>query len=205
MLLMHNRGQKIGKQRIILTDRSYLVSRRQHLLTGLALALSACSKEHDSPGNAVKASSIVVPTDLYLQNVLAGAFTLSQLGGKAILLELWATTCAVCVAEMPLIAALSERFEAKGLRVLALAMPYDRPDFVLHFAKERRLPFPIAIDPAGHLLKSITSQAARFGEPSVEGTPTRFLLKTSGQIMYREQGALAAEGKTLEAKLSTLL
>jgi peroxiredoxin len=173
--------------------------RRSLLAASLVLSLTACSKREAS------ASSIVVPTDLYLQNILAGAFTLSQLGGKAILLELWATNCAICVAEMPLMAALSDRYQTRGLRMIALAMPYDRPDLVLHFAKERRLPFPLAIDPAGHLIKEISKQSVQLGEPGIEGTPTRFLLKPSGRVAYREQGALHAEGKTLDIKIAQLL
>ena len=173
--------------------------RRNLLAASLALSLNACSNREAST------LSIVVPTDLYLQNVLAGAFTLSQLGGKAILLELWATNCAICVAEMPLMAALSDRHQASGLRVVALAMPYDRPDLVLHFAKERRLPFPLAIDPAGHLLKELSKQAAQLGAPGIEGTPTRLLLKPSGRVTYREQGTLHAEGKTLDSKITQLL
>jgi peroxiredoxin len=204
--------------------------RRQVLVAGLAMALHACSKApnekttnekttheqttHEQTANeqtkagkapSTKASAIVVPNDLYLQNVMAGAFTLWQLGGKAVLLELWATTCAICVAEMPRIAALSERHQAKGLRTVALSMPYDRPDLVLNFAKEHRLPFPVAIDPAGHLVKAFTRQAAEHREPSLEGTPTRLLLKPSGQLIYREQGALHLDGKTLENQIIRLL
>jgi thiol-disulfide isomerase/thioredoxin len=190
-------GAALARNQQLVTKPS--MPRRHLMAASLVLALNACGKHQASP------SSIVVPTDLYLQNVLAGAFTLSQLGGKAILLELWATTCAICVAEMPWISALSDRYQARGLRVIALAMPYDRPDLVLHFAKERRLPFPLAIDPAGHLLKDISKQAAPLGEPGIEGTPTRLLLKPSGRVVYREQGALHAEGKTLDAKIAELL
>jgi thiol-disulfide isomerase/thioredoxin len=189
----------------ILPETGQSQSRRQLLVAGLAFSLGACNKDHNTQGSERKTSAIVVPTDLYLQNVLAGAFTLKQLGGKAILLELWATSCAICVAEMPLISALSERYEAKGLRTVALSMPYDRPDLVLHYAQKQRLAFPIAVDPAGHMLKAITRQAAQSGEATVEGTPTRLLLKPSGQLVYREQGTLQAEGKTIENELQRLL
>ena len=189
----------------ILPEARNSSSRRHFLLAGFVFSLDACTKDSDLQSSERKASAIVVPTDLYLQNVLAGAFTLKQLGGKALLLELWATTCAICVAEMPIISALSERYEAKGLRTVALAMPYDRPDLVLHYAQKVRLPFPIAIDPAGHMLKAITEQAAQFGEPSVEGTPTRLLLSPSGKLLYREEGALKSAGKTLESRLLKLL
>ncbi len=189
----------------ILPETRHSSSRRHLLVTGLAFSFSACTKDSPTQSSERKASAIVVPTDLYLQNILAGAFTLKQLGGKAVLLELWATTCAICVAEMPMISALSERYEVRGLRTVALAMPYDRPDHVLHYAQARRLPFPIAVDPAGHMLKAITRQAAQYGEPSVEGTPTRLLLNPFGQLLYQEQGALNFGGKTLESQLLKLL
>ncbi len=189
----------------ILPETRSSSSRRQFLGAGLAVSLSACTKDTTTQSSERQASAIVVPTDLYLQNVLAGAFTLNQLGGQAILLELWATTCAICVAEMPMISALSERYQAKGLRIVALSMPYDRPDLVLHYAQDRRLPFPVAVDPAGHMLKAITRQAAQYGEPKIEGTPTRLLLNYSGQLVYREQGALQVEGKSLESQMLRLL
>jgi thiol-disulfide isomerase/thioredoxin len=186
-------------------SKRVLLGRRNVLSGGLALALGACSKNSNEQNSKLQASAIVVPVDLYLQNVLAGAFTLAQLGGKAILLEFWATSCAICIAEMPIIAVLSERYESKGLRTVALSMPYDRPDLVLHFAKERRLPFPLAVDPAGHLLKDIATQAAQHREAALEGTPTRLLLKRTGQVVYREQGGLHNEGKTLDREIAKLL
>jgi peroxiredoxin len=163
-------------------------------LASFAALNTACKDQRGAQGPVASKVS-VVPTDLYLQDVLGAAFTLGQLKARAILLEFWATSCSICLAEMPQIVTIQETFAAKGLQVVALAMPYDRPDHVLHYAKAQRLPFPIAIDPSGHLLKAVAQQ--HLGQGAIEGTPTRLLLNTKGEVIYREQGALAGQGQAL--------
>jgi peroxiredoxin len=172
-------------------------------LGGAFITLSTACREQRSEQVPRAHKVSVVPTDLYLQDVLGAAFTLDQLKARAILLEFWATTCSICLSEMPQIVTIHETFVSKGLHVVALAMPYDRPDHVLHYAKAQRLPFPIAIDPAGHFLKAVTQQHQ--GQEAIEGTPTRLLINSKGEIIYREQGALAGEGQALVKRIRDAL
>jgi thiol-disulfide isomerase/thioredoxin len=175
-------------------------SRRQVLSGSLALSLAACTRSREE-----RASALVAPMTHSLQNVQAGMFTLKQLAAKTILLEFWATSCAICVAEMPLIVNIDQKFAPQGLCTVALAMPYDRPDRVLHYAKEHELPFIVAIDPAADLINVMSEQAHKAGEIFVEGTPTRLLLDRSGRVRYREEGGLKQRGLTLEAQIQALL
>jgi thiol-disulfide isomerase/thioredoxin len=101
------------------------------------------------------------------------------LQGKAVLVNFWATSCAVCVAEMPELASVYEAYRVRGLELVAVAMPYDRPDHVLHFASTRRLPFPVALDPMGEAV-------AAWG--GVEGTPVTWLAGPDGRILRRWLG-----------------
>jgi peroxiredoxin len=102
-----------------------------------------------------------------------------ELRGKAVLVSFWATSCAVCVAEMPELASVYEAYRGRGLEMVAVAMPYDRPDHVLHFASTRRLPFPVALDPMGEAV-------AAWG--GVEGTPITWLAGPDGRIVRRWLG-----------------
>jgi peroxiredoxin len=102
-----------------------------------------------------------------------------ELRGKAVLVNFWATSCAVCVAEMPELASVYEAYRGRGLEMVAVAMPYDRPDHVLHFASTRRLPFPVALDPMGEAV-------AAWG--GVEGTPITWLAGPDGRIVRRWLG-----------------
>ncbi len=97
----------------------------------------------------------------------------SALMGKVVLVNFWATSCVSCVAEMPDIAKLYTELAPKGYDTLAVAMAYDRPDFVQHFAKTRALPFKVAIDNTGSVAKA-------WGDVKV--TPTSFLVNKQGQI-----------------------
>jgi peroxiredoxin len=99
--------------------------------------------------------------------------------GKVMLVNFWATSCATCVKEMPQIVATYDKFKARGLDTVAVAMSYDPPAFVAKYAETRKLPFGVAIDNTGTL-------AQAFG--SVQMTPTTFLINKRGEIVKRFVG-----------------
>ncbi|MGM9485202.1 TlpA family protein disulfide reductase [Roseateles sp. NT4] len=99
--------------------------------------------------------------------------------GKVMLVNFWATSCATCVKEMPQIIATHDKFKARGLDTVAVAMSYDPPAFVAKYAETRKLPFGVAIDNTGTV-------AQAFG--SVQMTPTTFLINKRGEIVKRFVG-----------------
>jgi peroxiredoxin len=101
------------------------------------------------------------------------------LRGKVVLVNFWATSCASCVHEMPQIVATHERFKARGFETLAVAMSYDPPAAVAHFAQTRGLPFGVVIDNTGAVARS-------FGD--IRLTPTTLLINKRGQIVKRYVG-----------------
>ena len=103
----------------------------------------------------------------------------TQLRGKVVLMNFWATSCTICMHEMPQIVATHEKFKSRGYDTLAVAMSYDPPASVVHYAQTRQLPFGVAIDNTGAIAKS-------FGD--VRGTPTSFLINRRGEIVKRYIG-----------------
>jgi thiol-disulfide isomerase/thioredoxin len=104
---------------------------------------------------------------------------LDALRGKVVLINFWATDCVPCRREMPAMAETYRRYRPHGLEAIFIAMPYDRPDLVLHFTRSSELPFPVALDVQG--------EAARaFG--GVRATPTAFLVDKHGRIVERILG-----------------
>ena len=99
--------------------------------------------------------------------------------GKVMLVNFWATSCATCVKEMPQMVATHDKFKARGLDTVAVAMSYDPPAFVARYAETRKLPFGVAIDNTG-------SVAQAFGQ--VQMTPTTFLINKRGEIVKRFVG-----------------
>jgi peroxiredoxin len=121
----------------------------------------------------------------------------NSLRGRVTLVNFWATTCAICVAEMPEWVRLHQQLRPSGgFDILAVAMSYDPPARVAEFAETRRLPFGVVIDNTGAVAKA-------FGD--VRATPSLFLLDPNGRIAHsyigkvdvaavrRDIGALSAK------------
>jgi peroxiredoxin len=123
------------------------------------------------------------------QQVPAVGFTLLDgtkgstvhLRGQVVLLNFWATSCQVCVRKMPRLAQLHREYESRGFTTLAVAMSWDPPARVAHFAETRELPFGVAIDNTGAIARS-------FGD--VQATPTTFLLDRRGAVAKTFVGEL---------------
>ena len=120
---------------------------------------------------AVRSSSVPEVTF----TTLAGKpITTDELRGKVVLVNFWATTCEVCARELPQIVATYKTYASRGFEVVAVAMPYDRPDWVVEYARREQLPFTVALDYDGTLNRA-------FG--GVEATPTGFLIDKQGRIL----------------------
>ncbi len=146
------------------------VARRQLLLATLAAtsaaALGGCDMRQALP-----------PLDYTLLDGSPGHS--AELRGKVVRVAFWATSCAVCVRDMPELVATHLRFQPRGLETLAVAMRHDAPARVADFAQSRRLPFGVVIDNMGALARA-------FGD--VQATPTSFLLDRRGAIARQFTG-----------------
>lgn len=105
--------------------------------------------------------------------------TTADLKGKVTLVNFWATSCVTCVGEMPKMVATYDKYHGKGYDMLAVAMSYDPPDYVVNYTQTRKLPFQVAIDNTGAVAKA-------WGD--VELTPTTFLVNKRGEIVKRYVG-----------------
>lgn len=99
--------------------------------------------------------------------------------GQVTLVNFWATSCTTCVAEMPRMVETYDKYKNKGYNMVAVAMAYDPPSYVVNFAQTRNLPFHVAIDNTGAIAKS-------WGEVNL--TPTSYLIDKSGTIVKRYVG-----------------
>ena len=119
---------------------------------------------------------------------------LSDLKGKVVLVNFWATSCPSCVKEMPGMAATYQDYRDQGFETVAIAMSYDPPTHVLNFVQKNGLPFPVALDADG-------GAAQAFGNIMV--TPTSFMLDQDGKIVKRILGEI--QFPELHAELDKLL
>lgn len=119
--------------------------------------------------------------DITLQLIDGKKLKLSSLKGKPVLITFWATSCPGCIKEMPHLIELYHELHSKGLEVIGIAMPYDRPDYVMEMVKSKNVPYLIAFD--------LKSEAVRaFGNVSL--TPTTFLIDSRGKIVKKKIGEM---------------
>lgn len=107
--------------------------------------------------------------------------TLGNLRGKPVLVVFWATTCKICIKEIPDLIELHHKFGGKGLQIIAVAMPYDHPAAVVKLAKKMKLPYKVALDVDSKVLNAFID---------VRVTPTIFLIANEGHILMRAIGKL---------------
>lgn len=108
------------------------------------------------------------------------AHDLSELSGKVVLLNFWATWCAPCLAELPDLDRLQEAFAGDQFVVLALcedAQSISKID--TYYARRRVETLGRFMDPAGQALRAY----------AVPAIPTSFILDRTGKVRGMLPGA----------------
>jgi cytochrome c biogenesis protein CcmG/thiol:disulfide interchange protein DsbE len=122
--------------------------------------------------------------------------TLASYKGDVVLLNIWATWCAPCRAEMPSIEKLHREFGPRGLRIVAVSV--DDPGqqkTIRDFARELGLTFEILQDPTHDIQKAYQTT----------GVPETFVLGRDGVIRKKIIGATDWSSQGTRALVAQLL
>ncbi len=123
------------------------------LVVGLAWIFISADKSGISTAGKIPApqQGFLAP-DFELQTTTGKTVKLSNLRGQAVLVNLWATWCPPCRAEMQSIDKVYNEYKEQGLVVLAVNMTYqDTESDIEPFVKEQALTFPILLDKTGEM------------------------------------------------------
>ena len=130
--------------------------------------------------------------DLTLKDMHDAAYRLSDLKGKVVLVNFWASWCAPCLAEIPEFIKVREAYHAKGFEILGISTD-DTPQQLRDFAAKYKTNYPLV---------QVTAEAEDAYGP-VFGLPTSILVARDGSICKRHFGPLSKE--QLEKELKALL
>lgn len=128
-----------------------------------------------------------------LDSLTGDALSLGDFAGRPVLLNFWATWCAPCIEEMPLLAGAAAQFDEQGLAVLLIDVG-EELDLVRSFVEERGLDLPVALD-----MNNETAYAYR-----VSAYPTSVLIDTAGRVVDVHRGAFT-DGDMLRQALASIL
>ena len=135
-----------------------------------------------APGQPAQLETIpAVAWDTQIQAVGGGSFKLSDYKDKTVVLDLWATWCGPCRAEIPHLVELHKEYGGKGVEVIGLTTedPNTTADAVADFAKELKIPYRLG------WARADVAQALMNGRPSI---PQTFVIAPGGRIITKFVG-----------------
>jgi cytochrome c biogenesis protein CcmG/thiol:disulfide interchange protein DsbE len=117
---------------------------------------------------------------------------LADLRGRPVIVNFWASWCAPCVEEFPLLRDAAETHAADGLAVVGIVHD-DRSEAARDFMSRFAAGWPAVMDPGGAV-------AADYG---IYGVPETFFIDRSGAVSSRQIGIL--NPTDLERKLAAII
>ena len=168
------------------------------LFTALSIAFSgftACNTATTQKGpvldnsantaNAVGSDADTAKTNKYppaptgimqaeIKDLEGNTFKIEDKKGKVILINLWATWCGPCRAEMPELIAMQDKYRDKNFEVLGLDVDEESVDEIKAFAKEMKLNYPL-----GYADDKLVSEIVKLSRQS--GIPQSVLINRQGQ------------------------
>jgi len=112
---------------------------------GLALLMKGKGGETPSGPKGADLVGMTAP-DFVLQSNQGGEIRLSDLQGKVVMLNLWATWCPPCRAEMPSMETLYRQMKDQDFAMLAVNIEENGPDVVPGFLEQNPHSFPVLFD-----------------------------------------------------------
>lgn len=154
-------------------------------LTLMTLVLTACvgmTKSSFSKSEPVSTSSQPVATVFSKFNFLDPLSGKKQnlgelISNKYALINVWATWCPPCRAEIPDLILVNSQYRAKNVVVVGVSVDGDVAP-VAKFMKEKGINYPVLMD-----------DGSLSGEFGIRGIPTTFFVDKQGRIVNKKIGA----------------
>ena len=131
--------------------------------------------------------------DFTLKTLDGQEITLSQLKGKVVLLDFWATWCGPCRESIPHLIHLYNRYRGNGFELIGMDVDKGDVDTVRRFVKSMDIPYPVVVAP---------DDVAR--SYRVSGIPETVLIDKEGTIRERMVGFSSTIVQELTKKVAEL-
>lgn len=136
------------------------------------------------------------PMPAYAASTLDGKpFDLAAEKGEVVFLNVWATWCGPCRAEIPELKKMQSAYASRGFKVIGVSVDEGGPEQVKDFVKEEGVTYPIALDAEGRIANLLQTTVL----------PTSLLIDRSGTIVWRQVGQIEPNDEGLANALKKAL
>jgi len=130
--------------------------------------------------------------DLKFKDLNGKDVALSDLKGKVVFLNFWATWCDPCRIEIPWLIAMQTKYGPQGFTVVGVAMDDEGKSVVAPFIEKERFDVDGQKLPMSYpILLGSDDAADKFG--GILGYPTSFIISRDGRVIQKFQGLQSEE------------
>jgi thiol-disulfide isomerase/thioredoxin len=122
----------------------------------------------------------------------AQAQKISDLKGKWVYLDFWASWCVPCRQSFPFMNEMQSKLQGKNIQVIAVNVDAKKAD-AERFLAQNPAKFSLAFDAKGELPKRM----------NLKSMPTSYLINPQGKVVFIHAGFRSEDKKLLEDKLMT--
>jgi len=119
---------------------------------------------------------------------------LSDFRGKVLLVDVWASWCAPCKVELPMLDDIAKRLKKSGVEILAVSVDQEKANMMDFVEKKPSWSVNFFHDPDGQLPELLQP-------PKM---PTSYVVDRAGVVRMINQGFESSDAKRLEDKLQAL-
>jgi thiol-disulfide isomerase/thioredoxin len=167
-------------------------------LTGLSACGGATPSNASSPEGSSEAGASIIgqmaPDTEFAALHGSRTVSLSSLRGKVVLLDFWASWCAPCQEELPLLDDLATRLKDKDIEVVGLSIDENKADAMEFLKRKSSWKLTLGHDPE-------QKTAEQFKPPKM---PTSYVIDRKGVVRHMNAGFERADLKKIEAQLLEL-
>jgi thiol-disulfide isomerase/thioredoxin len=169
--------------RLILSRRSVIAATAGLTLGGVASNSARAQAELEDLPDAGPNLSQTAPApapDLKFFSAAGKPLSLANYRGSGLVVNIWATWCGPCVAELPSFAAIARSLAASKILVLPISVDFDGVKAVRPFYASRNITgLPILLDPDGAATDTLNA----------DGIPVTIIINPRGELVGRLEGA----------------
>jgi len=164
-------------------------------LTALVTAPACSRKEPAVPGKQAVAAENTPAPGVLVNSLQGTPLKLSDLKGKVVMLNFWATWCPPCREEIPSMVKLNNAMAGKPFQMVAVSIDEGGKPAIESFFQTSGLVLPAYTDPDNRAAKAY----------GITGVPETFIIDKKGIIVKKVIGPLAWDDPSVVAFLEELM